>query len=304
MLNNIGNEFHLENFNKRLHNFYMVDFLLINCQITSKSELNAAAQLFEFEITKAITDANATDIVVITNLTQSLPIVHYVYDKCKNKIDIYLSMTRFEPRLVAEKFEWTQVHLDACLRLLEILKAEFKFATVSFNRLFVILQLLSQYLLTNFGLPTTVNNLTTEPKLTKIRHQHQSLIVLRFFFNILEKLEKFEAEQRMLIETDEIVEEDYLTHEFVREVKAAYLEYFKNEVDFKTNKTICNLHYFIVEVAQIVRKNFSNAPEAIKLVEEGLNVFYVDIIDSLCFGSGNADKPDDEAINSVLKVCV
>ena len=152
LLTNIGDEFKLKNFNKSLLDSYIYDFLLINCQISFSDELGMAAQLLDFEIDQALKKHRVENPgQYLTSLSHSLPIVHYVYDQCKLKIEIYLSMTRFEWRLTSEKFEWSEIHLDACLRLLELFKIEFIFATTSFNRLFVILQLLSQYLLANFG---------------------------------------------------------------------------------------------------------------------------------------------------------
>ena len=101
----------------------------------------------------------------------------------------------------------------------------------------------------------------------KIKQQHQSLIVLRFFLDILEKIENFTT----LNENNDI--DDNRVQEFIKNIKQAYLKHFLDGVDFKTNYAIKSLHSFIVEAFRISKQIFKPIVSIISNTDKSKFIF-------------------------------
>lgn len=96
LLTTIRAEFNVTDFDRHLLDAYTRDFLLINCQVTSPGEIEVGAALLQHDLA-AFSDN-------LTSLERSLSLVHYVFDKCRLKLEFYLKLCRFDPKLTSKRY--------------------------------------------------------------------------------------------------------------------------------------------------------------------------------------------------------
>lgn len=79
---------------------YMRDYVMINCNITYRTEVDLAVKLFKREFDQVVTDKT-----YLSSLKYSLPLVHHVFDSCRVKLDTLVSLlSQFDPRLSLAKY--------------------------------------------------------------------------------------------------------------------------------------------------------------------------------------------------------
>ena len=123
-----------EDFFSLLIDSYIHDFVLINCQVNNRNDLELISYLLE----TMFKTNNQLDSKYRGNLNYSLPIVHYLFDKVEDKLALYLKFSAFEPTLnksgsfTSTYMEWKysnesmenlEIHLDACIETIKVFKS-------------------------------------------------------------------------------------------------------------------------------------------------------------------------------------
>ncbi len=285
---------------------YIHDFVLINCHVSNRNDLDLIKHLLKsmFEL------SNDFDMKYRQNLNYSLPIIHYLFDKIKPKLELYLKFSVFEPEVFSSDafksvyINWKysngsidalEIHFDACIETIRVFKRNFKYSSFNIDRIFQLIQLLSHLLLT-----ASANQTADEesPKLRFIHEQFEALNLLRFVLNMMLKFDT----ETITSEAEAEQKKEQLFAEVLNEFNSTY---FKESVDFKTKNTIQNLHEFIIfsfnAFNKYIRSVYGSSTDGIaKYVEEYLNTLYVDVIEMLCFT--NNQRPSDQAMEAILKV--
>lgn len=100
LLDSIGNKFNVPEFDRVILEAYMRDYVMINCNITYRIEVDLAVKLFKREFDQVVTDKTYS-----SSLKYSLPLVHHVFDSCRVKLDTLVSLlSQFDPRLSLAKY--------------------------------------------------------------------------------------------------------------------------------------------------------------------------------------------------------
>lgn len=177
---------------------------------------------------------------------------------------------------------------------MNLFKNEFELSSSNFNKLFEFLQVLNQQISSLQAIISSdqVEELT---KFIKIRNQHESLCVLRFLLDIVEKLEYYAYQHKMY---------GVVVMNFCKDIKSDYLDLFgeeQTEVDFTNRATLISLHTFINNISEKLSTNFQLQEKLVNKINQCLNVFYVDVIDSLCLNNP-WKKPSDNAVEIILSV--
>ena len=287
-------------FSEEILDLYIGDFLLMKCPVNSKDDLFIIKKIIKTLLCKL-------DEKYKIDIKYSLPMVHYVFETVKNKFDIYLRFTQFESKInESELFKnknyysldspsnCLYIHLDSCIECIENFKRNFKDNSwvdgQSLNKLYALLQLISQLSLESSNNTDQISN----NKFNQINEKFESLTILQLFMDNIPKydFEKIQPEQRNLIITL-----------FGKLINRLNLNYFYKDINFKNQKTLLNVHNFIVECHNVfnteAQKKLSNLPYGSN-IEDSLNNFYVDIVECLCFR--NNQRPNDDTIDSILKV--
>lgn len=303
---------------KEIIDSYASDFLLMNCHINRSNELAIARHILcsTFDDFMSLAKISHAEIIKL-----GFPLVHYVYDYLKVRLDIYLSFSRFEARLNEPSLahgSYAQIHLDACIHTLQLFKLDINLSNEYFDRLFQLLQMVDEFSLIKFDYNTTNDQADSFIRnLNIIRGLYESLSVLRYLLDIFDKFNiynfdaNFKQQQQLA----------HLATVFNNIIKNTYLKYFNKCVDFKSTQTIHDLHSFILETFTLVNNNIeweffflifiitkltcifwllSNSPDTLDKLKKGLNIFYVDVIDHLCFG--DSTRPQDGCVQEILKV--
>jgi hypothetical protein len=118
----------------------------MNCSLNSLTDLDIIGRIISSLIDKL-------DVKYKQTLTYSLPMVNYMFEMIKQKLDVYLKFTMFEPSVN----EWPefrspeyfvannvclQIDLDACIESVRLFRHKFN-AIGDSNRLHLLLQLIS-----------------------------------------------------------------------------------------------------------------------------------------------------------------
>jgi hypothetical protein len=272
---------------------YIGDFLLMKCSVNTRTDL---------EIIKKIVKAllNQLEDKYKNDIKYSLPMVHYVFESIKDKLDIYLKFSKFEPAINKSSLFSTdeyyssslgpkclQIDFDSCIECIKYFQENFKlsdcFDTHSLNKLYALLQLISQMNL-RFKEQNEAND-----KIRVINEKFEALTVLRLF---IDNIIKFDYE------TVRYLPIKHLFDSFLLKLNTTY---FSKNVDFKNLNTIDNLHKFIIEFSDAYKKYVKESADiSFENMNDNINAFYVDIIEGLCFK--NYQKPNDDAIEAILKV--
>jgi energy-coupling factor transporter ATP-binding protein EcfA2 len=238
---------------EQIFDFYLGDFLLINCHVNRLEELVIVKRVFVHAVNEQCTENGKT-------LRYGLPLAHYVYDRIGTKLDVYLKLSRFEPRLNTElrsllPSDYHEFHLNACIRTLELFREDFTLTNLNLDRLFCLFQLVQQHFLTN-GLAGNHQQATTttgNQKLATIRELFQSLSVIRYLLDVFERY-NFDEDLYAAAATDS---EDSFIRLFNQHIKPIYLSHFSDPsqtVDFKKTNTILRLHSFVIQTNKILNE--------------------------------------------------
>lgn len=287
---------------------YIHDFIMINCSINSTNDLSIITSLL-----KSMFNSNdQLDQKHRRNLSYSLPIIHFLYEQVRQKLELYLKFSSFEPRInQSDNFKsvyknWTSgkeqkelsIHLDSCIEAIRLFKADFKYNTNSLNRIFELVQLISHLMMVVSSGDDELSMLDEEDKtkLTLIEQQFESLTLLRLVLNFLIKYDS----ESLLDDAEIDADKDQLYKSILTSLN---VRYFKENVNFKTKRTIDALHEFIVfmfaSFKEFIAKAYgSNQEQAVLYVEEHLNMMYVDVVEMLCFRDNK--RPNDDAIETIL----
>lgn len=99
LLLSVASNHRLENIHELILNAYIHDFILINSKAYFRQEIDQAVRLFKHELDNSIADPG-----YLSDSKLSLPLVHYVFDKCKVKIETLLSFSQFDPRILEIRY--------------------------------------------------------------------------------------------------------------------------------------------------------------------------------------------------------
>jgi E3 ubiquitin-protein ligase RNF213 len=141
-------------FNQEILELYISDFLLMKCPVNSRDDLGIIKKIVKSLLSKL-------DEKYKSDIKYSLPMVHYVFETIKNKFEIYLKFTQFEPKInesdlfknsnyfsLESQSNFFYIHLDSCIECIENFKRNFKDTSwtdgQSVNKLYALLQLISQ----------------------------------------------------------------------------------------------------------------------------------------------------------------
>lgn len=284
------------NFSLTLKDYYINDFLLINCKISSRDSLELLKNIFKFFL-------NNLDTGYLENLKFSLPMTHYVFDKynIKNRFEIFLKFSAFESRITEasifnEPSYFTEkkcmdLDLDSCLQAILSFKQNFAFSNEisDLDSLLTLLKLISELWLTKLG--------QSNEKLEIISENFQALTALKYFCDLIRKVfDKFEEEFR---KNDEFKYE--IIKVFNEQIKLFNSKYFVSNTNFKNLNTIQNFHEFVVVCYQSFKNSFNSNKIFMDFFEEYLNNFYLDAIESLCFDQSSSLEPNNDTIDFILK---
>ena len=267
------------NFKQLLLDLYIRDFVLMNCSLNSLKDLDIIQNILKYQIEKL-------DDKYKSNLTYSLPMVNYIFEQIKHKLDVFLKFSMFEPNInewsnfksidYYKSIDSLQIDLDSCIESILIFKRKFNNLSDS-NNLHLLIQLVSLTLNNSKKYEEEENNKANiKEKLAHINNLYQSLVVLRFFVdNVLDK-----QDDRLFLT---------LFNNVINEFNQTY---FHSNVNFKTKQTIQSLHDFIVWT----NKKFSEDLN----MKDNLETFYIDTIEFLCFEHEPKIMPENEAIQEIL----
>lgn len=180
--------------------------------------------------------------------------------------------------------------MDACLNLINLYKNEFTFTVSNFDKLFSLFQLVNNQILI---LEKIANSPYELSKLTAIRNQFESLAVLVFMEDTVEKLEFYAT--KAMISPD-------LVNKFWQENKSSYLKLFKTTVDFRSRATLLCFHSFVSDVSQKLSSYFKEFQNLMSKINKSLNGFYVDVVSSLSLKNDFKSASNNETIETILNV--
>ena len=165
----------------------------MKCPVNSRNDLKVIKTIIQSLLSK-LDDKFKSDI------KYSLPMVHYVFETIKEKFEIYLRFTQFEPAINSSDLLTSKeyyslesschnclyIHLDSCLECIQLFKKNFQHQSwidcISLNKLYALLQLISQILLNS-----NESDQVSQEKLRKINEQFESLTVLQLFMDNIPK---------------------------------------------------------------------------------------------------------------------
>jgi len=100
---------------KMFLDLYIEDFVLFKCQVRTRNDLAIVSKAVKSLVSSAKIDPS--------NLQLSLPLVHYEFEKIREKISSYLKFSVFEPKLtnhMVNTGNFSEIDLDSCLAAIKI----------------------------------------------------------------------------------------------------------------------------------------------------------------------------------------
>lgn len=95
LLVSIRDEFGQSSFDELILDAYMRDFIMVCCKATYRREIDSAVQFFKREFYAIIKDGS-----YLNNIKYSLPLVHFVFEGCRIKLDTLINLSQFDPRIL------------------------------------------------------------------------------------------------------------------------------------------------------------------------------------------------------------
>ena len=254
-------------YNSEILDYYVRDLLLINCEIRTHECLEILTKFIQ----QSVSGSDKLDV--------KLAMVHCFFHSVQSRCHTFCKFANLQPGIEKHIANVNNLEIEACKLSISKFKNNFRIQMDYFDKAYEISQLVEQMLRSNMN--------------DEIFEQYEALCALRYFVDMVRKfLFDFEhLKDQNLSQFNQLIENfNHLSIDFNN-------EYFRENVSFKSQETIQQIHKFIIKCDTIL----TNKSTSIDL-KDYLSSFYLDIVDNICFDSSFGKLPNTNCIECILNV--